>query len=174
VDYQYIGHRHYIEGLEMVGALGEEDRESWSVSRGTNTSFKGGRMLTLRDISPAPLRPRDSRHLDFTILARVRRFFNHVLSTGVAFLNGWTFHSQLGREAVAGYLAELFPSLTSIMCIPTVSVGDWKRVEEHLAVLRVRGNPSTKGGKRGIGWIPSGLFDEGWRWMKMMTRMSGG
>jgi hypothetical protein len=68
------------------------------------------------------------------------------------------------EEAVAGYLGQLFPSLTSIMCIPTAtdSLGDWKRVERRLAVLRGEGSVHASKTEEieGSDGLPSGLFDD--------------
>ena len=155
-----------LKGLEMVARLGKKIESLGVLVEGTNTSFKEDRRLAFRYISPAPTPPLTP---DVSTLpssqgsndssAMFSRPELRFLTVGPSIIN-WD------EEAVAGYLADLFPLLTSIMCTPTTidSSGDWKRVEGHLAVLRGEGRTRVQASKKeeseGSDGIPPGLFDE--------------
>lgn len=149
-----------LKGLEMVARLGKRIESLGVLVEGTDTSFKEGRRLTLTPSTPPltldilTLPPSQDSNNSSTMFSRPELRF---LTVGPSFIS-WD------EEAVAGYLADLFPSLSSIMCIPTAaeSLGDWKRVEGHLAALRGQGRVevSKKEESEGEDEIPSELFDE--------------
>ena len=155
-----------LKGLEMVARLGKKIESLGVLVEGTNTSFREDGRLILRDLSPAhtpPLTPdvstlpssQGSNDSSTTFSRPDLRF----LTVGPSIIS-WD------EEAVAGYLGDLFPLLTGIICIPTAidSSGDWKRVEGHLAVLRGEGRTRVQASKKeeseGSDGIPPGLFDE--------------
>jgi hypothetical protein len=154
-----------LKGLEMVARLGKRIESLGVLVEGTNTLVKEVREFALRDISPAPPTPpltpdvstlpsSQGSNGSSTMFSRSELRF---LTVGPSLLNR-------DEETVSLWLAELFPLLTSIMCTPTAtgSSGDWKRVEEHLAVLRGEGRSQApmKEENDGSDGIPSGLFEE--------------
>ena len=155
-----------LKGLEIVARLGKKIESLGVLVEGTNTSFRENGRLTLPDISSAPTPPltpdvstlpsSQESNDSSTMFSRPELRF---LTVGPSIIS-WD------EEAVAGHLADLFPLLTSIMCIPTAidSSGDWKRVEGYLAVLRGRGRTRVQASKKeeseGSDGIPPGLFDE--------------
>lgn len=157
-----------LNGLEIVARLGKRIKRLGVLIEGTITSFEGGRRA-LGDILPIP--PTPPLTPDVSTLPSSQgsndpsAMFSQpelrCLTVGPSLI-GWH------EEAAAGYLASVFPSLTSIMCIPTVTevLGDWRRVEGHLAVLRGEGRTRIeieapkKEESEGSDGIPSGLFDE--------------
>lgn len=154
-----------LKGLEMVARLGKRIESLGVLVEGTGASLKEGRRFILRDISRTPSTPPLTPDVS-TLPSSQRSSDSSTMFSRPAlrFLTVGPSVISWDEEAVARYLADLFPSLSSIMCIPTAtdSSGDWKRVEGHLAVLRGEGRvqASKKEGSEGEDGIPSGLFDE--------------
>jgi len=156
-----------LMGLEVVARLGKKIESLGVLVEGTNTSFKGCRRFALRDISPMPPTPPLTPDISTLPSSQGSNDSSTMFSRPeLRFLTVGPSIVSWDEGAVAGYLAELFPSLISIMCIPTTtdSSGDWKRVERHLAVLRgegrIKGKALITEGSEGSDGIPPGLFDD--------------